>query len=72
MQVLNVQTANDMRETKRRNEEQRLKLSRTAFLKEEVRKTEAQFNEKLSKWDSISKLNDSVDVYNAVENQKSN
>lgn len=71
VQVLNVQTSNYMRETKRRDEEQRLKVSRTAFLKEEAIKTKAQFGEELSKWDSISKLNDSVDVYNALENQKS-
>ena len=69
--VTNIKIANDLREVNRRNEEQSLEKARTSFLEEEAAEAQRKFDEIASKWDSISKYNDSIDIFNACEEQRS-
>ncbi|XP_065220683.1 dynein regulatory complex protein 1 [Planococcus citri] len=68
--VTNIRLANDLREINRRKEEESLERARTSFLEEESLKAHQQFDEINSKWDPISKYNDSIDIYNACETQR--
>lgn len=70
--VTNIKIANDLREINRRKEEESSERARTSFLEEEAVTAELQFGEITSKWDPISKYNDSINIYKACEEQKSN
>ena len=70
--VTNIKIANDLREINRRKEDESSERARTSFLEEESAIAQLQFDEITSKWDPISRYNDSIDIYNACEEQKSN
>lgn len=69
--VTNVKIANDLREINRRKEEKSNEKRRTCYLEEDAAKAQQQFDEINAKWDPISKYNDSIDIYNACEEQRS-
>ena len=68
---MNVQAANDMREINRREEEHTSWEARNLFLEEEAEKAQQRVDFINSKWESIAKLKDSIDIHHAYESQKS-